>query len=156
MKRKIAVALAAPSSWRGRRDRHPGRRVHQRRTRSAGEGVHERRAEGRELWTSPSSARTASPALSATRTPRTRTRDLPKFQQQLGRVIALREMINWCIQQPLEGSLSRSQQGHGGARGLRRLRARGVALAPAALTEEGQVLKRDSSSGPDPVASSAA
>ena len=27
----------------------------------------------------------------------------PKFQQQLGRVIALREMINWCIQQPLEG-----------------------------------------------------
>ena len=27
----------------------------------------------------------------------------PKFQQQLGRVIALRDMINWCIQQPLEG-----------------------------------------------------
>ena len=27
----------------------------------------------------------------------------PKFQQQLGRVIAFREMINWCIQQPLEG-----------------------------------------------------
>ncbi len=28
----------------------------------------------------------------------------PKFQQQLGRVIALREMINWCLQQPLEGA----------------------------------------------------
>jgi thiosulfate dehydrogenase len=27
----------------------------------------------------------------------------PKFQQQLGRVVALRDMINWCIQQPLEG-----------------------------------------------------
>ena len=27
----------------------------------------------------------------------------PKFQQQLGRVIALREMINWCLQQPLQG-----------------------------------------------------
>jgi len=27
----------------------------------------------------------------------------PKFQQQLGRVIPLREMINWCLQQPLEG-----------------------------------------------------
>jgi thiosulfate dehydrogenase len=27
----------------------------------------------------------------------------PKFQQQLGRVIALRDMINWCIQSPLEG-----------------------------------------------------
>lgn len=28
----------------------------------------------------------------------------PKFQQQLGKVVALREMINWCIQNPLEGS----------------------------------------------------
>jgi cytochrome c len=27
----------------------------------------------------------------------------PKFQKQLGKVIALREMINWCIQNPLEG-----------------------------------------------------
>jgi cytochrome c len=27
----------------------------------------------------------------------------PKFQKQLGRVIALREMINWCLRNPLEG-----------------------------------------------------
>ncbi|MCF8130958.1 MAG: cytochrome C [Deltaproteobacteria bacterium] len=27
----------------------------------------------------------------------------PKFQQQLGRVITLSEMINWCIMNPLEG-----------------------------------------------------
>ena len=27
----------------------------------------------------------------------------PKFQQQIGRVITLSEMVNWCIQQPLEG-----------------------------------------------------
>jgi thiosulfate dehydrogenase len=27
----------------------------------------------------------------------------PKFQKQIGRVIALREMINWCLQNPLEG-----------------------------------------------------
>ena len=27
----------------------------------------------------------------------------PKFQQQLGRVVALREMVNWCLQNPLEG-----------------------------------------------------
>lgn len=27
----------------------------------------------------------------------------PKFQQQLGRVIALRDMINWCLINPLEG-----------------------------------------------------
>ena len=27
----------------------------------------------------------------------------PKFQKQIGRVVTLREMINWCIQNPLEG-----------------------------------------------------
>jgi len=27
----------------------------------------------------------------------------PKFQQQLGRVVSLFEMVNWCIQNPLEG-----------------------------------------------------
>ena len=27
----------------------------------------------------------------------------PKFQKQLGRVITLREMINWCLMNPLEG-----------------------------------------------------
>jgi len=27
----------------------------------------------------------------------------PKFQQQVGKVIPLREMINWCLQHPLEG-----------------------------------------------------
>ena len=29
----------------------------------------------------------------------------PKFQQQLGRVVALREMINWCLMNPLEGEV---------------------------------------------------
>ena len=28
----------------------------------------------------------------------------PKFQQQLGKVIALRDMINWCLMNPLEGA----------------------------------------------------
>ncbi|MCJ7808813.1 MAG: hypothetical protein MUP26_00995, partial [Desulfobulbaceae bacterium] len=27
----------------------------------------------------------------------------PKFQKQLGKVVALRDMINWCIENPLEG-----------------------------------------------------
>ena len=27
----------------------------------------------------------------------------PKFQQQLGKVVELRDMINWCIINPLEG-----------------------------------------------------
>ena len=27
----------------------------------------------------------------------------PKFQKQIGKVVSLRDMINWCIQNPLEG-----------------------------------------------------
>jgi cytochrome c len=27
----------------------------------------------------------------------------PKFQQQIGRVVSLFEMVNWCLQNPLEG-----------------------------------------------------
>jgi cytochrome c len=27
----------------------------------------------------------------------------PKFQKQLGKVVTLRDMINWCIENPLEG-----------------------------------------------------
>ncbi|MBZ6380045.1 cytochrome C [Pacificimonas flava] len=27
----------------------------------------------------------------------------PKYQQQLGRVVVLAEMVNWCIENPLEG-----------------------------------------------------
>ncbi len=27
----------------------------------------------------------------------------PKFQKQLGKVVPLRDMINWCIENPLEG-----------------------------------------------------
>ena len=28
----------------------------------------------------------------------------PKFQKQLGKVATLREMINWCLKNPLEGN----------------------------------------------------
>ncbi|MBA2320620.1 MAG: cytochrome C [Deltaproteobacteria bacterium] len=28
----------------------------------------------------------------------------PKYQKQLGRVISIREMIDWCVQNPLEGA----------------------------------------------------
>jgi cytochrome c len=27
----------------------------------------------------------------------------PKFQKQIGKVVGLRDMINWCIENPLEG-----------------------------------------------------
>ncbi len=33
----------------------------------------------------------------------------PKFQKQIGKVVALRDMINWCIQNPLEGETLKAE-----------------------------------------------
>jgi phosphonate transport system substrate-binding protein len=61
-------------------------------------------AKGRELWTSPAlGTNKVACAQCHPNGANTHPETYPKFQQQLGRVIALREMINWCIQQPLEG-----------------------------------------------------
>jgi thiosulfate dehydrogenase len=60
--------------------------------------------QGRELWTSPDlGTNGVACAQCHPNAANTHPETYPKFQQQLGRVIALREMINWCIQQPLEG-----------------------------------------------------
>jgi cytochrome c len=59
---------------------------------------------GRALWTSPQlGTNGVACAQCHPNAANTHPETYPKFQQQLGRVIALREMINWCIQQPLEG-----------------------------------------------------
>jgi cytochrome c len=59
---------------------------------------------GRELWTSPGlGTNGVACAQCHPNAANTHPETYPKFQKQLGRVIALREMINWCIQQPLEG-----------------------------------------------------
>jgi cytochrome c len=59
---------------------------------------------GRQLWTSPElGTNGVACAQCHPNGANTHPETYPKFQQQLGRVIALREMINWCIQQPLEG-----------------------------------------------------
>ena len=59
---------------------------------------------GRELWTSPElGTNGVACAQCHPNAANTHPETYPKFQQQLGRVAALREMINWCIQQPLEG-----------------------------------------------------
>ena len=61
-------------------------------------------AEGRRLWTSPEIGTNG--VVCAQCHPNganTHPETYPKFQQQLGRVIALRDMINWCILNPLEG-----------------------------------------------------
>jgi thiosulfate dehydrogenase len=59
---------------------------------------------GRELWVSPDlSTNGVSCAQCHPNAANTHPETYPKFQQQLGKVIALRDMINWCIMNPLEG-----------------------------------------------------
>jgi len=59
---------------------------------------------GRELWTSPElGTNGVACAQCHPNAANTHPETYPKFQQQLGRVIALRDMINWCIMNPLEG-----------------------------------------------------
>jgi cytochrome c len=59
---------------------------------------------GRELWTSPElGTNGVACGQCHPNAANTHPETYPKFQQQLGRVVALREMINWCIQNPLEG-----------------------------------------------------
>jgi len=59
---------------------------------------------GRQLWVSPElGTNGVACAQCHPNAANTHPETYPKFQQQLGRVIALREMINWCLQQPLKG-----------------------------------------------------
>jgi thiosulfate dehydrogenase len=59
---------------------------------------------GRELWTSAElGTNGVACAQCHPNAANTHPETYPKFQQQLGRVVAFREMVNWCIQQPLEG-----------------------------------------------------
>lgn len=60
--------------------------------------------EGRKLWTDPKlGTNGVACAQCHPNGANTHPETYPKFQKQLGRVVALREMINWCIQNPLEG-----------------------------------------------------
>lgn len=59
---------------------------------------------GRTLWISPElGTNGVACAQCHPNAANTHPETYPKFQQQLGRVIALRDMINWCLQNPLEG-----------------------------------------------------
>ena len=61
-------------------------------------------AEGRRLWTSPEiGTNGVACAQCHPNGANTHPETYPKFQKQLGRVIQLWEMINWCIRNPLEG-----------------------------------------------------
>ena len=60
--------------------------------------------QGRELWVSPDlGTNGVACAQCHPNAANTHPETYPKFQKQLGRVIALRDMINWCLQNPLEG-----------------------------------------------------
>jgi len=55
----------------------------------------------------------------------------PKFQKQLGRVAALWEMVNWCIENPLEGkALAADDPDMIAIQAYLAWERRGVALAP--------------------------
>ena len=59
---------------------------------------------GRDLWTSPTlGTNGVACAQCHPNAANTHPETYPKFQKQLGRVATLREMINWCLQNPLEG-----------------------------------------------------
>jgi thiosulfate dehydrogenase len=59
---------------------------------------------GRELWTSGTlGTNGVACAQCHPNAANTHPETYPKFQKQLGRVIPLRDMINWCLQQPLQG-----------------------------------------------------
>ncbi len=60
---------------------------------------------GRALWVSPDlGTNGVACAQCHPNAANTHPETYPKFQQQLGKVAALRDMINWCIQNPLEGA----------------------------------------------------
>ena len=87
---------------------------------------------GRDLWTSPQlGTNGVACAQCHPNGANTHPETYPKFQQQLGRVIALREMINWCIQQPLEGKpLALDSKDMVALEAYVAHERRGVALAP--------------------------
>ena len=60
--------------------------------------------EGRRLWTSPEVGTNGVVCAQChPNAANTHPETYPKFQQQIGRVVALWEMFNWCLQHPLEG-----------------------------------------------------
>jgi thiosulfate dehydrogenase len=60
--------------------------------------------EGRRLWTSPEiGTNGVACAQCHPNAANTHPETYPKFQKQAGRVIALWEMFNWCLRNPLQG-----------------------------------------------------
>lgn len=61
-------------------------------------------ADGRALWTSPKlGTNGVACAQCHPNAANTHPETYPKFQKQLGKVVPIWEMINWCLKNPLEG-----------------------------------------------------
>ena len=60
--------------------------------------------QGRELWVSPAlGTNGVSCAQCHPNAANTHPETYPKFQKQIGKVVPVWEMINWCLKNPLEG-----------------------------------------------------
>lgn len=60
--------------------------------------------QGRDLWTSPElGTNGVACAQCHPNAANTHPETYPKFQKQLGKVVPMWEMINWCLKNPLEG-----------------------------------------------------
>jgi thiosulfate dehydrogenase len=88
--------------------------------------------QGRELWTSGDlGTNGVACAQCHPNAANTHPETYPKFQKQLGRVIAIRDMINWCIMNPLEGkALALDDRKMVALEAYVNHERRGVALAP--------------------------
>jgi len=89
-------------------------------------------AKGRELWTSPTlGTNGVACAQCHPNAANSHPETYPKFQKQLGRVIAFREMINWCLRNPLQGKpLALDDPKMIALEAYATYERRGVALAP--------------------------
>ena len=88
--------------------------------------------QGRELWTSGKlGTNGVACAQCHPNGANTHPETYPKFQKQIGKVIALREMINWCLRNPLEGKpLAADDPKMLAIEAYLAYERRGVALAP--------------------------
>ncbi|MGD0961465.1 MAG: cytochrome C [Methylomonas sp.] len=60
--------------------------------------------QGRELWTNPALGSNGVVCVQChPNAANTHPETYPKFQKQIGKVVPLWEMINWCLRNPLEG-----------------------------------------------------
>lgn len=88
--------------------------------------------DGRALWTSPELGTNGVVCAQChPNAANTHPETYPKFQKQMGRVAALWEMVNWCIENPLEGkALAADDPKMIAIQAYVTKERRGVALAP--------------------------